>query len=341
MKGKTNLILIIVIVSLSVIYYLTQNNTSDERQKYDYTFHIEDTASIHKIYIKDKTPQSVNLVRQNGRWMIEGGDEARPVAVRTLLKTFNQMRLKNFVSESMKPTVLNRLAAHGIEVKLYNEKGKVLKHFFVGPPTMDEMGSYMMNKGGDAPYAVFIPGFNGNLTTRFFADPVQWRKRTIWGYDNLNIKKVRLRYDHAPQNSFEITRDTNNQYSLTRLIDNQTFTPDSIQVGLFYAALSSAQYQGAITPSDGIWEKRDSLKASQPAFDVYVENYDGDAKTFSAYRIKAPEDAEDETGNPLEYDLDMVHGFITSNDGNETMVLAQYFGLQLVLVDIPTLVKDF
>lgn len=341
MKGKTNIILIVVIAILGGVYYFTQSRESGERQKYDYVFHVEDTAAIHKIFIKDKTPHEVSLIRDNGRWMIEGGDEARPVAVKTLLKTFNQMRLKNFISESMKPTVLNRLAAHGIEVKLFDKSGNVMKHFFVGPPSMDELGSYMMNKGGDSPYAVFIPGFNGNLTTRFFADPIQWRKRSIWGFDNLDIKKVRLRYDHAPQNSFEIDTDTNNKYSLTRLIDKQTFIPDSIQVGLFFSAISSAQYQGAITPSDGIWAKRDSLKASQPAFDIYVENFDGDWKTLTGYRIKAPEDAEDEHGNPLEYDLDMLHAFITSSSGKESMVLAQYFGLQLVLVDIPTLVKDF
>lgn len=341
MNKKTRIVLLITVLALAGIYLYTNQSGSEERKSYDYSFHIEDTASIHRIYIKDKSPNEVNLVRENGTWMIKGYGEARTVAVNTLLKTFYKMRLKNFVAESMKPTVLNRLAAHGIEVKLFDKSGNVLRHFFVGTPTMDEMGSYMMNKGGDAPYSVFIPGFNGNLTTRFFADPILWRKRIIWGYDNLEIHKVRVRYSSSPENSFEVIRNTDNKYKLTRLIDKQEFTPDSIQAGLFYAAFSNIQYQGAIIPTDGIWAKQDSLKASSPAIDIYVENYDGDWRMLTAYHVIAADDTEDLDGNPLDYDPDMLHAFITTSDGDEMMVLAQYFGLQLALVDIPTLVKNF
>ncbi len=343
MKKNQTLILVIVVAVLAGTYFLSQVDFNDgERKKYDYTFHIEDTSTVHKIYIRDKTPQEVTLVRRADGWYIEEEDrKARPVAVKTLLKTFHSMRLKNFVAESMKPTVLNRLAAYGIEVKVMDNSDKLLRHFFVGPPSMDEMGSYMMNKGGDAPYTVFIPGFNGNLTTRFFADPVQWRKRIIWGYDNLDIHKVRVRYANSPQNSFEVVRDENYKYQLTRLIDNQVFTPDSIQAGLFFATFTNIQYQGAIVPTDGIWEKRDSLKSSAPAFDIYVENYDGEWKSLTAYRVKAAEDTEDDDGNPLDYDPDYLHAFIRSSEGKEEMVLAQYYGLQLALVDIATLVRNF
>ncbi|MCC5916872.1 MAG: hypothetical protein JJU02_06040 [Cryomorphaceae bacterium] len=342
MKKNSIIILSLIAILLGgLIYYTNLNKTADGRKVYDYNFHIEDTASVARIVIKDKSPKEVNLVRTDRGWTIDGDHLTRKRAINVILKTLHDMRLKNFVGEKMKPTVLNRLATYGIEVQVYDKNDDILQHFFVGPPTMDEMGSYMMKKGGDAPYAVFIPGFNGNLTTRFFADPIMWRDRTIWGYDNLEIKKARVRYLNQPANSFELVKHTEGEYELTRLIDGEIFTPDSIKSGLFFSTFTTLQYEGAIVPSDGIWARQDSLKKSPPVFDIYVEKENGDWKMITAYRIKAEEGVIDEDGNPLDYDLDRVHAFITTSDGDEIMVLAQYYGLQLALVDIATLISTF
>jgi hypothetical protein len=341
MKKKTA-ILIGVIVVLGTLIWISKRPDSDgTRKEYDYTFHIEDTASIGRIVLRDKKPREVTLVRTENGWMVNGDHLARKRATAILMKTFYKMRLKNFIAENMQQTVLSRLASTAVEVEVYDRSGKKLRHFYVGPPTMDEMGSYMMNKGGDAPYAVFIPGFNGNLSTRFFADPMMWYDRTIWGYDNLEIKKVRVRYANTPVNSFEIEKHRDGDYSLTRLIDEEVFTPDSIQSALFFAAFRNLQYEGAIVKSDPIYAKQDSLKAGKPVFDIYVEHESGEWKTLTAYHIKAAEGTEDADGNPRKYDPDRVHAFIETSEGKEMFVLAQYYGLQLALVDIPTLVKNF
>ena len=341
MKKKI-IVLVGVIAILGALIWLSNRPDSEgARKEYDYTFHIEDTASIGRIVLRDKRPQEATLVRTEKGWMVDGEHLARKRAMAILMKTFYKMRLKNFIAESMQQTVLSRLSSTAVEVEVYDRKGNKLRHFYVGPPTMDEMGSYMMNKGGDAPYAVFIPGFNGNLSTRFFADPMMWRDRTIWGYDNLKVKKVRVRYATTPVNSFEIEKRKNGDYSLTRLIDETVFTPDSIQSALFFSVFRNLQYEGAIVETDPIYAKRDSLKSSKPVFDIYVEHENGEWKTLTAYNIKAAEGTEDADGNPQKYDPDHVHAFIETSDGKEMFVLAQYYGLQLAMVDIPTLVKNF
>ncbi|TVQ80948.1 MAG: DUF4340 domain-containing protein [Flavobacteriales bacterium] len=343
MNRKTTLLLIAVILLGGIVYWLSKEPGKQGRQKYDYEFHIEDTASIGRILIRDKVPHEVNLVRTDEGWKIDGEKLARQKAAQLLVTTFHKMRLKNFVAESMKPTVLNRLATYGIEVQVFDRNDKVLRHFYVGTPTMDEMGSYMMNKGGDAPYAVFIPGFNGNLSTRFFADPILWRDRTIWGYDNLNIRTVRVRYANNPLNSFELNRLENNDYTLTRLADNEVFKADTIQSALYMALFSRLQYEGAIVETDKIWQKQDSLKSTMPAFDIYVENKNGEGKTLTLYRIKAPEDTEDLYGEDLEFDPNRYHAFITPNnpDEKEMFVLAQNYALRNVFTDIASLVRNF
>jgi hypothetical protein len=342
--NKKNILLLLLVVALGgLVYWLQTEKSSEARKKYDYEFHIEDTASIARIVIKDKTPNEVNLVRTDEGWKIDGEILARRKAVQLIITTFHKMRLKNFVGEQMKPTVLNRLATYGIEVQVYDKRDNIMKHIFVGTPTMDEMGSYMMNKGGDAPYAVFIPGFNGNLSTRFFADPVLWRDRTIWGYDNLSIRKVRVRYAKDPLNSFELVRNPNNTYELTRLADGEVFEADSIKAALYMAQFSTLQYEGAVVETDGIYAKRDSLKSTMPAFDYYVEDENGRAKTLTMYRIKASEDAEDLYGVELEFDPNRYHSFIESNDPNEpeVFVLTQNYAFMKTFVNIAELVANF
>ncbi|MDZ7847738.1 MAG: hypothetical protein U5L96_13775 [Owenweeksia sp.] len=45
---------------------------------------------------------------------------------------------------------------YGVDVQVY-QNGELAKHFIVGTETQDEMGTYMMMKNAQAPYAVHIP----------------------------------------------------------------------------------------------------------------------------------------------------------------------------------------
>ena len=319
-----------------LLYFLVRTPKDDlELLKADYTFHIEDTASIDKIIISDKTPNSVTLIRKSTGWETENGRPVRRDAIEVLLETIYRMRLKNFVPESARDVVLRRMSSAGKEVKIYSGR-KLLRHFYVGTETMDEMGTYMMLKEGKNPYAIFIPGFNGFLSTRFFANEALWLKKTIWGYDNLEISKVSYTNFDDPENSFTLEiKDGFQLYTSA----GQTIPADTIKSAIYLAGFRNVEYEGAILPQDPIYKRQDSLKASVPAFEITAWKKDGTWKKLTTYHIKANEESAELYTHMGKYDPDRLHAFITDHNGNEHFVLVQYFGLSPILFSIHDLKK--
>ncbi|GCD76582.1 hypothetical protein JCM31826_00640 [Thermaurantimonas aggregans] len=335
-KNKIVVFVIAALIVVVVVLFIFNRPKDDlEALKADYTIHIEDTASITKIIISDKTPKSVTLVRTKNGWETESGNPVRLDAIQTLLETLNRVRLKNFVPETARDNVLRRMASAGKEVKVY-AGNKLIRHFYVGTETMDEMGTYMMLKDGKNPYAMFIPGFNGFLSTRFFANEALWLRKTIWAFDNLDISKVEYKDFDTPENSFTLTID--NGYQLTNAT-GQPLKADSIKAAVFLAGFRTVEYEGVILPEDPIYKRQDSLKASIPAFELTAWKRDGSWKKLTTYHIKANEDAVEFYTNLGKYDPDRLHAFISNDKGQELFVLVQYYGLAPVLVTVHDLKK--
>ncbi len=297
-----------------------------EDLKEEYAFYVEDTAAIDRIVLYDKSPAKVELVRTENGWMVEGKHPARPDAIETILMTLNRMQLRNFIPERMKETVLKRMSVYGTTVELY-QNGEHLKTIIVGTDAQDEMGTYMMIEGANAPYAVHIPGFNGFLSTRFFAEPYLWYERIITDMDPRSIKEVRVHYPDSMEASFNLRVHGSEDFALSRIQTGDLISPDPIKIKQFLVAVSRMRYEGAIIPSDPIYARRDSLLAHTPVFELEVVN-DSESIVLKAFKIKGPEEAYDPEAEAPEYDPDRLHAFI--ND--EQMVLVQYYGLRNVLV---------
>lgn len=317
---------------LGLVAFLWLKSPEDELEalKADYTFHVEDTASVDKIIISDKTPNSVTLVRRPDGWVTENGNPVRRDAIEILLETIYRMRLKNFVPESARDVVLKRMASAGKEVKIYSGK-RLVRHFYVGTETMDEMGTYMMLKDGKNPYAIFIPGFNGFLSTRFFANEALWLKKTIWGFDNLEISRVTYKNYDEPNNSFVLeVKDGFRLYNS----ENAPIAADTIKTAIYLAGFRTVEYEGVILPQDPIYKRQDSLKASVPAFEITVWSKNGQWKNLKTYHIKASEESSEFYTHMGKYDPDRLHAFITDDQGRQQFVLVQYYGLAPVLFTI-------
>lgn len=205
--SKKNIFYLIVFVVLLVIagwLVNSSNSGSTIERKMDYSFKVQDTASIDKIIIKDKKPTQVTLTKdKKGTWYVNNDFKARQDAMGTLLETLYRMELSNFINERTKTIVIKRMAVYGKEVQLF-KNGKHFKTFYVGTDAPSEMATYMMNKGADAPYAVHMPGFNGFLSTRFFTQPELWRSRDLTDMDPRNIREVEMYYPDSAGASFKL-----------------------------------------------------------------------------------------------------------------------------------------
>ena len=198
MKKRAWLYAILIAVSGTLVtwLFLLENEGTTRPQLYDFT--VEDTASVDRITIRDKRPMETVLTRTRDGWRVNGGYLARPDAIEILLETLKRQEMRSFAPEKAKKRVLNMMSTRGTEV-IVEAEGEVVKHFYVGGNAPDLLGTYMMIRGSDGPYQVHIPGFNGFLNTRYFADPNMWRNRTLVSIDAENIERISLEYHHDPE----------------------------------------------------------------------------------------------------------------------------------------------
>lgn len=294
----------------------------------DYHFTVEDTASVDKIVISDKTPRKVELIRSKGQWFI-GNKKVRPDAIEVLLETLRRMEMRNFVPNESLESVLRRMATYGKEVEVYSN-GTLVKHFLVGTDTPEQLGTYMMLIGGKLPYAVHIPGFNGYLSGRFITREVLWHDRTLFGCEESDLQEIKMVYEGNNMGfKLEKSNDLSWKFFKQEGDDWRELPAQSEAIKLYTNLFKTLNYEGAITDEDQIFFRKDSLLASTPFFHLQLKTAKGESRSLKAYHIKPGDEHLDAQGKLLKYDPDRLHGILDHNQ----MVLLQYYGLQAVLVE--------
>ncbi len=320
------------LVGYGLYRYTLSLGTDHREQNYDFAY--ADTAAVDRIVIWDKTPDTVVLTREKSGWKVNGTYTARPDAVEVILETLHRMALRNFPQKSALPAIVEAMSTYGKEVTVY-ANGEEVKHFYVGTETPDMLGTYMMLHGADQPYAVYIPGFNGYLSSRFFTREDLWRDRTLFGVDHREVREVRMRYLDSTAASVALTRGSDGSYAVYPLLANGSkgaplANPRDLSVQAAFAAFRTLMYEGMIIPSDKIFSKQDSLRKSQPAFELYLRSKDQDW-TLTAYHVPGDPEAVPYEGAPASrFDPDRFYAFLS--DGR--FVLIQRHGFQSALFSL-------
>jgi len=201
------------------------------------------------------------------------------------------------------------------------------------------LGTYYKMAGSDLPFAVYIQGFNGYLTTRFFTEENLWRDRTIYGLAPKDIKAVEMALPAIPADGWMITRQNVKEGTLVEPATNAEswslvggeFEPlpvaNSLELMTVVGSLETLKYEGAIVPSDNIWEKKDSIFSATPAFELYVHTVDNDILKVRAFWKRPDREQLDAEGVPHQWDPDRFYAELP--DGR--MVLIQRYGWRNLL----------
>jgi hypothetical protein len=88
------------------------------------------------------------------------------------------------------------------------------------------------------------------------------------------------------------------------------------------AAVRTLKYEGAVVSTDNIWEKKDSIFNSTPAFSFYVHTTEGEILETRAFYKKTEGILVGEDGTPHEWDPDRFYAELP--DGR--MALIQRYG---------------
>ena len=311
------------------------HSCSGDQDQYDFTdFAVKDTASIKKFKISDNENNHIVISRnnENQKWLIEGTNhQANKASVDLLMETFYRIRVKQDVPNSAFNTVINRLSVRHKKVELYNGNDKPFKTWYIGSPTQDHQGTYMLLQNEDLksskPYITYKPGMYGSLDVRFFTDSIIWRSSKVFHYPNSNvIKKIRVGLNTRPNESYTIERKNNTVY----LYDNNNeivSNYDSSQVRHYLTHYNKINYNKIMLINDNI---KDSIFSQTPHTTFELTDINNKIINVEFWNIL---DNNSETGWDKEY------GFIRINK-NQELLRVQFFSWEILFKPLSYYKRD-
>lgn len=215
---KKNLPYLLVFAVLAALsWYGWNSRNSGTLDPHDTNFAIEDTALVVRIFIADRKGQQLTLERKvGGPWSMGSGLKPRPDAVYTLLETLRRWEVKTPVPRPSVQTVFKSLATTSLKVEVTMADGS-LQVYYVGSGTPDMRGTYAMKEGSELPYILHLPGWEGYLSTRFFASQEEMRERVLLRLQPSELERLQVEYPAQPENSYNLERLANGAFELRDL----------------------------------------------------------------------------------------------------------------------------
>ena len=358
MKRKNIILIVIVTILVIITGVLIGNNrylSSLRDDAYDFT--VYDTTSITRLFFADKSGNQVELERYGNAWMVNNEYYANQTMVNGILYTLKRMRIKMPVSIKKSDNILTRMSGTNTKVEVYQRlprinlfnKVKLFYHetrskvFYIGDVTQDNLGTYVLKEGGDKVYIVHLNGFRGSISSRFTANPVDWRNHIIFSSNINDIESLKLEINNDPDNSFIIKEIDRYQYSMNRLNGEPVDFSDNKVLNLL-SSFSDVRFESFL--DDVAPERRDSIINSPFQQRLTLTTKDGKSRSVTTFRLNAnsdmyyysKEDLENPEFNKMINDPD--HKYALLSEGNEFVLIQDFvFGKLLKPADFYS--KDY
>jgi hypothetical protein len=345
MKRNNRITIIITAILVVIAGVLIWNNrylSTIQGESSD--FQVWDTASVTKIYLADRRERESLLERHTDGWTLNGTYKAHSKQVNYLLTTLYKIRIKMPVSVASHDNIVKQLASQSTKVEVYQmvprinlfDKIKLFYHekrtkvFYVGDATMDSSGTFMLKEGADKAYIVYIPSFRGFITTRFTANPDDWRDHAVFNENMADIQSVEIDFNEDPQGSFRIDNIGKHQYKLTRLADGMELPYDTLKVINFMSSFNDLRFEALFTNTLP-QERIDSITGSPFVHYVVVTDKDGNKQDMKTFRKLVLNGVTDMGGDYGDIDRDRMYALI---EGGKDFVLIQNYVFDKVLHDV-------
>ena len=348
---KNRLILLITILLALTAFLFIYTETKSTLSKSLSNFAIQDTSLVTKVFLTDKSNNKVTLVKKAiGDWSVNNKFTANNDLINIFLKTIARIEVKEPVAKAARNNVIKRLASDATKVEIYQTvyridlwgmklfpHEKLVKTYYVGYATQDNLGTYMLLEDSDEPFIMQIPGFRGFLNTRYSTIENDWRDHSIYKLEIPNIKSVKLEFPATPDNSFLIETAGNNRFTLKALNFNENIADyDTLKLLNYLSAFRDIKFEFLI--SDKKTHNVDSIIATAPFHIITVTDMSGKKtilKTFHKEANKNEEDAE-LYGAPSIYDKDRLYAWFNED---KDFALVQFYVFDNILRPLPYFIK--
>jgi len=334
MKNLKTIIIVIVAASLAYLAY-TLSQKQDNSKLADEAlsdFSIKDTASIDKLILTDtEGNKGIKLLRTKTGWSTETGECVQQHLVQAVLETIRHVAVKSLVPKTTVETVNKNLTAHHKKMEIY-QNGVLTKTWYIGNPTADHYGTYMLLKDPDLgkspdPFIMHMPNEHGSLNSRFITNPLEFQCTDIFNYEPLDIKSINVKIPATPELNFKIVANSENSFSL---FNNQNpvpvFDTTYIRGYILYYKKIHFESHNSLLDKKGI----DSLKASQPYYIIEVTTKSGEVNKITTFQKGFVIPRYDLEGKLLEFDQDRL--WVVLNDGK--LVVGQFHVFNKLLRDV-------
>lgn len=216
------------------------------------------------------------------------------------------------------------MAGKSVKIEVY-AKGKKVKQYYVGHPTQDHTGTYMLMSDPETgenfkdPFITHIPGFNGYLTTRYFVEEADWRGRLMINFRPPQIKQIRLELHEIPDSSFVIDLFSMQRFGLKNGKGQQLqYSEEKLKQYIAYFQNVNCEY---------VLEKTEHLvdslsRSGIPFATLTVTDRDNKQNVTQFYHKYPVASKNEQYGVDYKYDPDRL--FVKYNGGKDYGV-AQYY----------------
>jgi hypothetical protein len=318
--NKSIKILLVVVAILAVVYFMFLSKPWSTLNGELKDFAIKDTAAITKFFLADKRGNKVTLSKnQAGVWMVNDTYEADLTKVNLLLATMHDVSVRNPIPESAHNTVVASMATDAVKAEFYEGSERV-KTIYIGSPTPDQTGTFMLIEGSSVPFVTHIQGFVGYLSPRFFPFAIKWKGRKVFDATIAQIASVKVEYPDQQEMSFELKSTP-----LTLLNHEGKVIPivDEKYAKFYLSGFEQLYFEGYDEELRGT--KADSIRAATPFCIVTLTRVSGETTRLQVNyknvdaRTKSP---YDENGKLLATDTEKYYAFI--NDEKDVVYIQQY-----------------
>ncbi len=342
------LLLVLIIIAITVVLSKSSRTTLDDKNAH---FAVEDTASVTKIFLADKNNNTVLLTRDtSGCWMVNENYKASKAAMEILLKTIYSIDVKSPIAKKSHDNYVKSIASRSVKVEIYQQvyrinlfnKIKLFKHekktktYYVGFDTQDNAGTVMLMEGSDIPYVIYIPGFNGFLSTRYSTFEKDWRDHTVFNIKYSDIRSITLRFPSDPENSFKAEKKGTRNFTIKSLVTDEQITDyDTVKVLDLFASFVNLRHELFIND----YPKKDSIIKSTPFHILTVEDNNGNSYSIKTFHKRSVDNSDsDPYYNFSPYDRDRFYALI-NND--KDFVILQFFVFDNVIRPLVFYKKGF
>lgn len=342
-KNNKITLLLIAILSILAIVLFVINGKKSTMNKAETQFAIDDTASVTKVFIANKMGQTVKLVKQpNETWILNDKYTATIENVHLLLATAKNIQVQSPISKAAHNNMVKRMASASTKVEIYQRVyfidfwgmkffpyEKCTRTYYVGDPTMDNSGNFMMLENSKHIFIVSLPGFRGFISPRYSYVESDWRDHTVFNTKISKIKEISYEFMGNPKESFKIVALGNRRFNLVRLFD-QSVAPqyDTTKIIDQLMLFKSLKYEAIITDMDGA--KRDSILRFNHFQTTTLTDVTGKITKVKMYRIPEYIIKDPDQTDQIEMGYSRDKFYIIMNDSKE-MEIAQYFVFERLL----------